>query len=226
MILQDTQKEEGPWERLPEENARAYQILVDEKITWGPCPNEPARAYAYAWQYFMMGPPPARSLEKLQEKLSEKVRISVRQLKRYSKAWQWGKRADDYDRWIAATNAAANLKAAVLVADQTAERDAQRAQALRERKYQQSQQLLDQADNMNKSPLFEVKRTVAIDESGRATQIQIIKPAKWSKGDVLRYLELGHTMGRESTAHDPLSGIEEQDVFDDLTPYVSELKRE
>ena len=145
----------------------APPILVDEKITWGPCPNEPARAYAYAWQYFMMGPPPARSLEKLQEKLSEKVRISVRQLKRYSKAWQWGKRADDYDRWIAATNAAANLKAAVLVADQTAERDAQRAQALRERKYQQSQQLLDQADSMLKFPLSEVKRTVAIDESGR-----------------------------------------------------------
>ena len=37
---------------------------------------------------------------------------------------------------------------------------------------------------------------------------------------------LGHTMGRESTAHDPLSGIEEQDVFDDLTPYVSKLNRE
>ena len=47
------------------------------------------------------------------------------------------------------------------------ERDAQRAQALRERKYQQSQQLLDQADNMLKFPLSEVKRTVAIDESGR-----------------------------------------------------------
>ena len=42
---------------------------------------------------------------------------------------------------------------------------------------------------------------------------------------MLRYLELGHKMGRESTAHDPLSGIEEQDVFDDLTPYVSKLNR-
>ena len=28
MILQDTQKEEGPWERLPEENARAYKYSL------------------------------------------------------------------------------------------------------------------------------------------------------------------------------------------------------
>jgi hypothetical protein len=192
----------------------APQIGLDEKAAGERCPCEPSRAYAYAWKYFTMGP--GRSIEKMRENGSEKVSITVRQLKRYSTRWQWVMRAAAYDQWIEATN----LKAAALLAAQDAEKWAQRMRDLRERKYQQSQQLLDHAESMLKFPLSEIKRTVVLDESGRETQIQIIKPAKWSKGDVLRFLACGHKMGSDSGNTDATQAdILEIDDWDTLVPY-------
>ena len=72
MILQDTQKEEGPWERLPEENARAYQ---------------------YALAYFQLGP--TRSLEQV----SQQFQKTLRQMKYCSQKFGWVQRAVAYGDW-------------------------------------------------------------------------------------------------------------------------------
>jgi hypothetical protein len=186
----------------------------DEKAAWERCPYETSRAYAYAWQYFSMGAP-GRSLEKM----GEKVSITVRQLKRYSTRWQWVRRAAAYDQWIEATH----QKAAALLAVQDAEKWAQRMRDLHERKYQQSQQVLDQADTMLKFPLSEIKRTVVVDDSGRETQIQIIKPAKWSKGDVPRLLACGHKMASDAGNKDATQAdILKIDDWDVMIPYTGE----
>ena len=72
MMLQDTQKEEGPWDRLPEENARQYE---------------------YAFVYFQLGP--TRSLEQV----SQHFKKTLRQMKYCSQKFGWVQRAMAYGDW-------------------------------------------------------------------------------------------------------------------------------
>lgn len=72
MISRDTQNEERPWQRLPEENARAYQ---------------------YALAYFQLGS--TRSLEQVSQQFSK----TPRQMKYWSQKFAWVKRAAAYGDW-------------------------------------------------------------------------------------------------------------------------------
>ena len=80
---------------------------------------------------------------------------------------------------------------------------------------------------MLKWPINEVKRTVAVDANGRETQIQVIKPARWAKRDVARYMVTGHVLGDGAIRNEGATSpdIEEIDVFDDLVPFKPAGKR-
>jgi hypothetical protein len=194
---------------------------VPSKEVWARRPKEPARAYESAWEYFRMGP--SRSIDKVAAALfpggqkGAKRGPKAKQLRKLSSKWQWVKRAAAYDAWIEAKN----LDAAELFAIQEAQKWAQRERDRRERKYAQGDLLLEAAETMLKFPLTEVTRTVAVDETGRETQIQVIKPARWAKRDVVRFMLTGHVLGEQAIRNEGAvtSEIEEQDNWDKTVPF-------
>ena len=64
------------------------------------------------------------------------------------------------------------------VADQAADKWEQRRQESLEKKYTDGEQYEDQGKKMRIFPITEVRRVVEVDETGRETQVQIIKPAR------------------------------------------------
>jgi hypothetical protein len=122
------------------------------------------------------------------------------------------KRAAAYDAWLDRKD----QEAAEVFAKMEAQKWAQRERDRRERKFLQTEKVLDAADLMLQYPLTEVKRTVAVDENGRETQIQLIKPAKWAKRDVVRYMQVAHALGTEAIRNEGATAateIEEMDEF-------------
>lgn len=58
-------------------------------------------------------------------------------------------------------------------------------------------QFLLRMDLMPQFPLTEVTRAVQVDEAGRETIIQTLKPARWAKRDAARYWQIAGDAGRQ-----------------------------
>jgi len=81
---------------------------------------------------------------------------------------------------------------------------------------------------MAKALLFEVTRTVATDENGRATEIQTFKPVKWTARDMVRCAEAGCALGDQAIQNE--GGADEIEcrtlsTIEDMVPYKSAGKR-
>jgi hypothetical protein len=126
------------------------------------------------------------------------------QLEKWSPKFDWVKRAAAFDAWMA---------------QKDLDKWAQRARERREAIYQQGERRHDAAERMLQYPLSEAKRVSEVHENGQEKQIQIIKPARWSKGDVVRYMEAGDAMtGAAIRNEDGKDCIVEKDNWN-LTSY-------
>ena len=121
----------------------APQIAADRKTVWARRPGEGARAYKYAWEYFTMGP--GRSIARVAQKFAK----NKRPLKRYSRKWQWVKRAAAYDRSIEAQK----LQTAEAFEKAEAQKWAQRERNQRQRRLLLVERLIEAVETMLKVPL-------------------------------------------------------------------------
>jgi len=129
---------------------------------------------------------------------------------------------------VAAYDAELEHKAveAAAVADQAAaDKWEQRRQESLEKKYTDGEQYEDQGKKMRIFPITEVRRVVEVDETGRETQVHIIKPARWTKRDALRFTQAGQAMKeaaiRNAGVRRP-SQIRDVDTFEDVPLEPSE----
>jgi hypothetical protein len=159
----------------------------------------------------------ARSLKEVARRLGK----HKSQMAGWSVVNGWSERVAAYDAEL--ENKAVEAAA---VADQAAaDKWEQRRQESLEKKYTDGEQYEDQGKNMRIFPITEVRRVVEVDETGRETQVQIIKPARWTKRDALRFTQAGQAMKeaaiRNAAVRRP-SQIREVDTFEDVPLEPSE----
>jgi len=162
----------------------AQPIAAGQKTAWAHRPREGTRAYQYAWEYVRMGPD--RSIEKVAQKFGK----NKRPLKRYSRKWEWVKRAAAYDRSIEAQK----MEASEAFTKAEQQKSAQRQRDQRERLFLLGERYIERGSTILKFPLTEVTRVTQVDADGRPTQIQIIKPVRWAKRDALLFSSSGQVM--------------------------------
>ena len=191
-----TQNDERIWERLPA--------------------GEPPRAYYYAEKYFEMGP--TRSIERV----SKIVEISQRQLKRWSARCKWFERAAAYDHW----REQEDMKEAEAAHLKEMEKWAQRAAKHRERMDQLGVKLEKLGEWMLAFPQKEVRRVLATDETGRPCSIQIVKAPRCAKRHLPGMVEAADRLATQALKEAAAANsVQEEDVWDELVPYVSETAR-
>ena len=152
-----------------------------EQAIWDKRPDESARQYSYARTYFSLGP--RRSIKEV----SQIVERSSGHLKRLSAPFGWRRRAQAYDLYRAKVEADAEDR----LHCQEAEKWAKLESEQNERMYQTSEKLLDQVNKMLAFPLVEV---TAGDTSG----VQIVKPVKWQRIDILKFMLFADQLSDES----------------------------
>jgi hypothetical protein len=155
----------------------------------------------------------AMGVERSIEKLADKVKRETSQIDGWSRTHHWGDRAAAYDLEQAQIRLEQDQHRQKLV-DQMLE---QRERELYEGMYKQGQKAREQADLMFNFPLTEIRRAVKQDETGRTVEMQIIKPARWSKRDALRFAEDGNAKIKASIEGVRAScDTKEIDIFEDL----------
>lgn len=192
MITQTTQYEERIWERLPA--------------------GEPPRAYYYARTYFELGP--TRSIERV----NAIVKISPRQLKRWSARCHWVDRAVAYDHW----RQQEDMKEAEAAYLRETEKWAQRAAEHRERVDQVGVKLEKLGESMLSFPPTEARRVLETDATGRPTSIQIVKSPRCAKRHIPRLVDAADRLAKQAFKEAvEENSIEVVNVFD-IVPYESQ----
>jgi hypothetical protein len=192
--------------------------MPKEKNAWGRLPGERARAYGYAWDYFMLGP--QRSIEKVIQNLAKKLQPlqkppSAGTLKNLSSKWRWSKRGKAYDQWIEGKN----LAAAEVLAVEDAKKRVEDERESRESDREIARLVREQVKNMLKYPLSEQKIVSERYEDGREKVIHLIKPARWGKGDIPRLLQSAKTLDGAAIRNEGVNRTEKLNDVLNLVDY-------
>lgn len=150
-----------------------------------PVKKESSKARRACQRYCELGT--QRSLKKLADALGRPKSLSL--FAEWCRIYGWVNRANEHDAAVAQKR----REDAERRAAQEAELVHQRERELNEKRFKIGMLELDQAEFILKYPMTEVKRTAAVDENGRETQLQVIKPAHWCKRD-------GPRMARDGVA--------------------------
>lgn len=117
--------------------------MPDDRRPWERQPGESARPFAAASEYILAGP--QRSLAKVGQKLGKSVVL----LERWSSRHDWVNRASAYDDHLAEVERAEQRR----LAEEKAKVWADREEALRERRWTLSQEMLGKAELMIRTPI-------------------------------------------------------------------------
>lgn len=153
--------------------------------------GEPAKRYRALELYIELGPGD-RNLGKV----AKAQGVAERTIKQWSSDDCWVERTDAHDLHSEALRQAEREKL-----DREQERVwADRRAKIREREFNAGQALLDQAQQMARTPIYEVQDTIVETYAdGRSkTVIRKIVPTKWRASDIARFNEIGSKILRRS----------------------------
>ena len=163
-------------------------------------PGESSKAFQALECYLQAGPD--RSILAVAKQLSKSRTI----VGRWSRDWQWGKRALDFDNDQAEKQRRAYEERARL----SWEKRTQREEDANEQDYQLSQELFAKARKMLEFPLATVRRDKAPDGSG---DIVIVQPARWTMNSASALVKTGLELRRQALEVLP-QDMEREEIWD------------
>lgn len=177
---------------------------------WKKTPAESSKAYQAFNEYCNLGPD--RSLAVVGQRLGKSTDL----MERWSARHGWVERAAAWDEYMAAVE----RRAAALLAQERAKIWLERDEKRRERRYLLGEQLLEKVEAALKFPLA----TKIVEPDGAGGTRTIIKPAKWSLGQVARMAQAGFVLQGEAIRNEGSIQGEvgderpEEWLVDDFTP--------
>jgi hypothetical protein len=186
--------------------------MTDKKAPWDQRPGEPARAHGYALDYFNLGP--HRSLADVIPTAAKRLKPlqklpSLGTLKNLSSKWRWRKRAAAYDAW----SDGKRVEEAEVEAVEEAKKRVQRRREACEDDHKISLIFREQLKLMAKIPLTKQTKVTERHPDGQEKVTYNIEPARWGKGDMVRFWEAAKTFGLPDRNDDPISPEKVNDVL-------------
>jgi hypothetical protein len=176
---------------------------------WSQRRGESAKAHAAAEHYFKMRD--QRSLESVARTLKKAKSL----IARWSAKYQWCDRANAYDAWLTQIDQNATKR----LANQDSEKRAQRTRDRHERILGLTDAMLNKATAILNYPLVKAAKTTKADETGRPTEITVLKPARWTLNSAARLIEVAQGVGDKASRDleaSASSKIKEVDIFEDV----------
>jgi hypothetical protein len=183
--------------------------LMNEKqeTSWLKHPGEGTKAHEAATAYFYLGP--ARSQVAVAKALGKGSKL----LEKWSSKYKWVERANAYDAW----REEKCLEGARRLAEQNAEKQAQRAEEEREDMHLIRKLARDRIKTVLKLPVVKSTTTTNVDSAGRPTEITVLKPIGCSLDSAAHLIQVLYATGNKDVVG---AAVQQQEVFDDvpLTP--------